>query len=59
MFDFDCPACERRQLLFPSQVTGIVNDDHGIEVLVTCWCGAAGAIRTGRAAVAERHALAS
>jgi hypothetical protein len=59
MFDFDCPACERRQLLFPSQVTGIVNDDHGIEVLVTCWCGTPGAIRTGRAAAAERHALAS
>jgi hypothetical protein len=59
MFDFDCPACERRQLLFPSQVTGIVNDDHGIEVQVTCWCGAPGAIRTGRAAAAGRHALAS
>ena len=59
MFDFDCPACERRQLLFPSQVTGIVNDDHGIEVLVTCWCGASGAIRTGRATGARGHALAS
>ena len=59
MFDFDCPACERRQLLFPSQIVGIVNDDHGIEVKVTCWCGASGTIRTGRSADAERHALAS
>ena len=59
MFDFDCPACERRQLLFPSQIVGIVNDDHGIVVQVTCWCGASGTIRTGRSADAERHALAS
>lgn len=57
MFDYDCPACERRQLLFASQVTQIVNDEQGIAVLLTCWCGAPGAIRTGRRATG--HVLAS
>ena len=50
MFDYHCPACARRQLLFPAQVSGIVNDERGIAVLVTCWCGEPGTIRTGRAA---------
>lgn len=59
MFDYHCPACERRQLVFPSQVDRIVNDDEGIAVLLTCWCGAPGAIRTGRATSHAEHALAS
>jgi hypothetical protein len=52
MFDFDCPACNRRQVLFPSQVKQIINDDHGMTVIVDCWCGELGAIRTG----AKAHA---
>ena len=32
MFDHHCTACDRRQLIFPSQVTGLVNTDHGIVV---------------------------
>ena len=49
MFDHHCPACGKRQLLFPSQITGIVNDEQGIVVLLTCWCGEPAAVRTGRA----------
>ena len=40
MFDHHCTACAKRQLIFPSQVTGMVNTDHGIIVAFTCWCGA-------------------
>ncbi|HSE55583.1 MAG TPA: hypothetical protein VLA97_14565 [Nocardioidaceae bacterium] len=55
MFDIHCPACERRQLIFSSQITGLVNDDQGIAVLYTCWCGTAGAWRTGAASESVRH----
>ena len=41
----------------------MVNDEQGIVVMYTCWCGAAGAWRTGAAqadaAVAPEHVLAS
>ena len=40
MFDHLCTACDKRQLIFPSQVTSLVNTDHGIIVAFTCWCGA-------------------
>ncbi len=39
MFDHHCTACDRRQLIFPSQVTRIDNTDHGIVVAFGCWCG--------------------
>ena len=32
MFDHHCTACDKRQLIFPSQVTSLVNTDHGIIV---------------------------
>ena len=32
MFDHHCTACDQRQLIFPSQVTSVVNTDHGIVV---------------------------
>lgn len=48
MFDYNCPECGKRQLIFPAQITSLVNDDEGIAVLLTCWCGAPGALRTGR-----------
>lgn len=47
MFDFMCSACHRLQVLFPSQVRQIINDDQGIVLIVRCWCGELGAIRTG------------
>jgi hypothetical protein len=52
MFDFHCPSCDRRLVLFPSQVKHVINDDHGITVIVDCWCGELGAIRSG----AKEHA---
>lgn len=64
MFDHYCPACEKRQLLFASQITKIVNDEQGVVVLLTCWCGEPAAVRTGKAAEpgatpSRAHALAS
>lgn len=47
MFDFHCDECHRRQVIFASQVTHVVNDDQGIALIVRCWCGELGAIRTG------------
>jgi hypothetical protein len=49
MFDHHCTACDKRQLIFPSQVTSLANTDHGIEVTFTCWCGADQTLLTGRA----------
>lgn len=45
MFDVHCRECAKRQLIFPSQVTQLVNDEHGIVAIFTCWCGAPGAER--------------
>ncbi|MBB6627614.1 hypothetical protein H5V45_09800 [Nocardioides sp. KIGAM211] len=50
MFDHFCTACDKRQLIFPSQVTSLTNTDHGIIVELTCWCGAEQTLVTGRAA---------
>jgi len=47
MFDFHCAECNRRQVLFPSQVEQVINDDQGIALIVRCWCGELGALRTG------------
>ena len=35
MFDHVCTDCEKRQLIFPSQVTSMKNTDHGIVVAFT------------------------
>ena len=56
MFDIHCNECQKRQLIFPSQISRLVNDDEGIVVFYTCWCGAAGAWRTGAAATASTAA---
>ena len=48
MFDHLCTECDKRQLIFPSQVTSLVNTDHGIIVAFTCWCGAEQTMLTGR-----------
>lgn len=47
MFQHICSACHRRELIFPSQVTGIENTDHGIVVTFTCWCDAEQTVLTG------------
>jgi hypothetical protein len=50
MFDHACTSCERRQLIFPGQVTALTNTDHGIELSFVCWCGAEQTTLIGRAA---------
>ncbi|CAN5400957.1 hypothetical protein BH10ACT10_BH10ACT10_28380 [soil metagenome] len=61
MFDHYCPACEKRQLLFASQITQIVKDDQCVVVRRTGGCGEPAAGRTGKAAATPvgAHALAS
>lgn len=50
MFVHNCTACERRQLIFPSQVSSLANTDRGIELAFTCWCGNEQTMLTGRVA---------
>ena len=55
MFDHNCTACGKRQLIFPSQVASVTNTADGIVVAFTCWCGADQTWVTGsRAASASR-----
>lgn len=39
MFTHHCNACDKRQLIFFSQVTGLAETDRGTVVAFTCWCG--------------------
>jgi hypothetical protein len=48
MFLHSCTACDKTQLFFPSQITGLANTDHGIVLTFTCWCGAEQTEVTGR-----------
>jgi hypothetical protein len=50
VFAHHCTACDRRQLVFPSQVDRVDNTDHGIVVDFRCWCGAEQTLVTGRGA---------
>jgi hypothetical protein len=50
MFENHCTACDKRQLIFPSQITGMANTDHGIVVAFRCWCGVEQTMLTGNAA---------
>ena len=50
MFDHHCTVCQRRQLIFASQITDLANSDHGIVVAFTCWCGADQVMITGNGA---------
>ncbi|WP_205473234.1 hypothetical protein [Nocardioides sp. SYSU D00038] len=59
MFDHHCSACDRRQLIFPSQVTSLVNTDRGIVLAFTCWCGSEQTQVTGRAATAADRVVAA
>ncbi|HWJ09348.1 MAG TPA: hypothetical protein VNS46_08225 [Nocardioides sp.] len=53
MFTHTCSACHRRELIFPSQVTGMESTDHGIVVTFTCWCDAEQTMLTGLRAPAS------
>ena len=50
MFDHHCTACDKRQLIFPSQITAMTNTEQGIVVSFTCWCGVEQTMTTGRRA---------
>ncbi|CAM3159358.1 hypothetical protein NODU109028_00620 [Nocardioides dubius] len=39
MFVHHCSACDRRQLIFPSQITGAATQDGESGLAFTCWCG--------------------
>lgn len=49
MFAHHCSSCGKRQLVFVSQVTSLVNTDHGIHLTFRCWCGAEQSLLTGKA----------
>jgi hypothetical protein len=57
MFDRHCSACDRTQLIFPSQISSVTNTDHGILVSYTCWCGAEQTWLTGAGARADERGL--
>ena len=59
MFDRHCTACDRTQLIFPSQVTAVTNTDHGILVSYVCWCGAEQTWLTGASGHIEERPLAA
>ncbi|QCW49516.2 hypothetical protein FE634_02190 [Nocardioides dongxiaopingii] len=40
MFVHSCTSCGKRQLTFPSQLSGVTHTDEGMVVSFTCWCGA-------------------
>lgn len=39
MFKHHCSACDRTQLIFMSQFTGVEGTPDGIQATFTCWCG--------------------
>jgi len=47
VFAHHCTACDRNQLIFSSQVTGLVNTDRGIVASFRCWCGSEQSLITG------------
>ncbi len=57
VFARHCTACDRRQLIFSTQITGLKNTEHGIEVNYTCWCGEPQMLLTGKKAAALNERL--
>ncbi len=57
VFDHYCTTCQKRSLVFPSQIVSLVNTEHGIEVAFTCWCGADQTWVTGRRRTARVDVL--
>ncbi|WP_181407507.1 hypothetical protein [Nocardioides sambongensis] len=53
MFIHSCSSCEKRQLIFPSQIEGVAGSDSTLSFSFTCWCGAPQTHLTGRADVPE------
>lgn len=54
MFTHTCTVCEKRQLIFPSQITAVTGSDQGPVATFTCWCGAEQTAPYGVAPAAEK-----
>ncbi|HEY9563521.1 MAG TPA: hypothetical protein VIR30_07105 [Nocardioides sp.] len=39
MFVNHCTHCDKKMLIFPSQVTGMAKVDGVVAMTYTCWCG--------------------
>jgi len=48
VFVHHCTACDRRQLIFASQLTSLVHTDDSIVIGFECWCGAEQSVVKGR-----------
>ena len=57
MFDHYCTSCQKRSLVFPSQIVSMANTDHGIEIAFACWCGADQTWTTGKAVPSDTRTL--
>jgi hypothetical protein len=55
VFTHHCTACDRTQLIFPSQVLSLTAVAGGYEIAHECWCGATQVefVQSGRPAVRE------
>lgn len=40
MFTHHCSACDRRMLIFPSQILSVREHADGLAYQLECWCGA-------------------
>lgn len=49
MFLHHCTACDQRQLIFPSQISGVAEVGGRSGFAFTCWCGEPQVWLTGRA----------
>ncbi|CAN5449063.1 hypothetical protein BH09ACT12_BH09ACT12_07590 [soil metagenome] len=54
MFIHTCSACERRQLIFNTQITEVSSVDAGVAYHFTCWCGQAQTAVRSTTQVTER-----
>ena len=54
MMAVHCPVHEGTVLIWPSQLLGIHNSEHGIELTYRCHCGAQAIWHTGRGAAGSR-----
>lgn len=48
MFTRRCSACARRQLIFPSMISGIERLEQGVRISYRCWCGHDQQVETDR-----------
>jgi hypothetical protein len=59
MFDINCAACGRHELIGATRVIAVINRGSGIHVIYRCSCGEPGVLQTGRAAAGPRATLAA